>query len=149
MATAADHKIIIEKGADFKIDLRVTTDGITAYPVDSYVATMYLMYKDSTGDIQYVKPDGTSQNTIIKIDAVGTLPDDANTQNGEFTMLIDEGVTALLKPDPADVTPNPATASEVLGNNPFATEYNYFYYIQIDLADDNIRVLRGKAAIRA
>lgn len=206
MATAADHKIIIEKGADFKIDTRVTIDGINAYnlgPTEAnygvtnttgYIPIMCLMYNSTEYDfistngsqtvtqdtsivksgsnlylyigvtgvvdlsttvytdtalwtdlgnsyVKYVKSDGTTTRTKTPIYTGSILTDGLD---GNFSIILDDAVTSLL-------TTYKGTITSVLDNNPFATEYNYFYYIEltnttVDVLD--IRVLRGKAAVR-
>lgn len=155
MATAADHKIIIEKGADFKIDLRVTTDGINPFLLTDYTGTMYLMYHKTNGTLEdysddqlmYVYVDSgvyTESDTRTPIIS-NVAPTDAG--NGEITIELDGTVTDKLPSDPDG-------SSNILDRNKFATEYNYFYYIEVvnpggDGADDDIvRVLRGKAAVR-
>lgn len=153
MATAADHKIIIEKYTDFKIDLRVTIDGINAYnlgPTESndgitnttgYTPKMYLMYNNS-GVVNYVKSDGTSAGTTKTAIYSGSAL--ADSLDGNFSVILDDAVTDLLNPVFSGTT-------EVLTNNPFATEYNYFYSIDLENATAaplDIKVVRGKAAIR-
>ena len=111
---------------------------------------MYLMYSDSadtTDGIKYVTSTGTSTDTKTAIRTGSTL---GSGLDGNFTVELDgDDITSNLSTLPSGQT------SEVLTNSPFATEYNYFYYIEITKIDgdgagddDIVRVIRGKAAVR-
>lgn len=133
MATAGNHKIIIEKGADFDIDIQVSENGIVHKDVAGYTVTMVIKYADEAGVIH-------TQDTIA-----GTIvPDDPSMDPAEWTyfngyvnVIIDKAATATYP------TRLPAEYS------PFATSFEYIYSIDInDSFSDDIRILRGKCAIR-
>lgn len=149
---AADHKTIIEIGADFKIDLRVTTNGVNAYnlgPTESndgiangtgYTPLMYLMF-DNVGTPNYIKSDGT---TIVAKTAIHTGAALVDGLDGSFSIILDDATTSLL-------TTYKGTITETLANNPFATEYNYYYSIELTNATPaplDLKVLRGRCSIR-
>jgi len=133
MATAADHRIIIEKGADFKINVQVSENGITNKDLTGFTVEMVIKYEDPQGVI-------TELDTIIG-ELVEDAPGSGTYLDGNISVTIDKAVTATYA---TRITP-PVS--------PFATEYHYFYNIDINegvvTADkENLRVLRGKCAVR-
>lgn len=133
MATAGNHKIIIEKGVDFDIDVQVSENGIVHKDVTGYTVTMTIKYVDGAGVIQTLD---TIAGTIIADDP--TLPELEWTYlNGFINVTIDKLATAgypTLLPAEYDA---------------FATSFEYWYSIDINGGvSDDIRVLRGKCAIR-
>lgn len=160
---AADKKLIIEKGADFRIQLEIV-EGV-GFPKDltNFTASMYIQYYSEAIDADY----GLSADTIYNLLANGTFVEyDGSNKvafpgvlvgiegseglNGEFNVIIDKSITATF-PTMLDMTKI---------TNRFGTDYNFFYQIEIDEnseagADDdvtvdreNMRVLRGKLAVR-
>lgn len=122
--TAADHKIIIEKGADFVIETQVKDGGVSNKDLTGFTVSMELLYDNNgTITIQGVYP--------------GVVTD---TVNGILAVTIDKDVTATLD----------TRITTEQNSNVFATEYNYFYHIDISNSstDEDFRVLRGKAAVR-
>lgn len=132
--TAADHRTIIEKGADYKIEIQVSENGIDMKDVTGYTVAMVIKYQDAQGAIAVLD---TIAGYLVE-DTVGS----GTYLNGNVAVVIDKAVTA--------------TYATLVGAelNPFTTEYNYFYTIDITEDDavsagkDNIRILRGKLAIR-
>ena len=135
--TAGNHRIIIEKGADFKIELQISENGIDMRDVTGYSVKMVIKYENA-GSITELAP------------IAGFLVEDTEGSgtylNGNIAVVIDKAITATY-PTLVDA-----------GLSPFTTEYNYFYSIDITedgIANpsgttgiDNIRVLRGKCSIR-
>lgn len=127
--TAANHRIIIEKGATFKIDIQVSENGIVMkdllgwtvhfalmHDVDGIVAEAYAQLGELVPDDELANPlTYLNGNIKVKIDGSNT---------GALATLVDPSL------------------------DPFTTEYNYFYHIDIKDGTDEIRVLRGKAAVR-
>ena len=132
--TAADHRTIIEKGADYRIDIQVSENGIDNKDVTDYSVEMVIKYQDTNGDIAVLD---TIAGFLVE-DSVGS----GTYLNGNVSVVIDKSITSTYA----------TLVDEAL--SPFATEYNYFYGIDIteDIATsvdkDNIRILRGKLAIR-
>jgi len=132
--TAADHRAIIEKGADYRIDIQVSENGIDMKDVTDYTVEMVIKYQDTNGDIAIL--DSIAGVLVEDTEGSGTY------LNGNIAVVIDKAITATY-----------ATLVDT-ALSPFTTEYNYFYSIDIteDVAvsagKDNIRVLRGKLAIR-
>ena len=132
--TAADHRIIIEKGADYSIEIQVSENGIVMKDVTGYSVLMVIKFQDSNGDIQV-------RDTIAGI-LVEDTEGSGTYLNGNIAVVIDKAITATY----------PTLLAT--GLNPFTTEYNYFYTIDITEDDavsvdkENIRVLRGKCAVR-
>ena len=134
MATAGNHKIIIERGADFVIDVQVSENGIVHKDLTGFTVSMDIKYADPTTKAV------TTQDTIP-----GTLipdnPDDPADQhtfkNGYIQVNIDKAKTATYP------TRLPTEY------DPFATSYEYYYSINITGPDSqDFRVLRGKCAVR-
>ena len=132
--TAANHKIIIEKGATFKIDIQVSENGIVMKDLLGWTVHFALMH-----DVDGIVTEAYTQLGELVPDELS--PDDAPDSpptylNGNITVKIDGSNTGTLATlvDPA--------------LDPFITEYNYFYHIDIKDGTDEIRVLRGKAAVR-
>lgn len=138
---AADKKIIIERGADFRIAVEVN-DGLFPKNIETYVPSMVIQYYDEDLDtITYLQPDGSLTGTPYQY--VGTLLEDPPGINGEFEIIIDKAITALF---------DPQLDMEVITSR-FSTQYNYFYYIEINepgvaSSSENLRLLRGKCAVR-
>lgn len=132
--TAGNHKIIIEKGADFKIDLQVSENGIDMKDLTGYTIEMVIKYADEAGAVQTLD---TIAGALIE-----DTPGSGTYLNGYCEVIIDKAVTATY----------PTRVGTDL--NAFATEYNYHYHIEVteDVAvsagKENLRILRGKAAIR-
>ena len=198
MATAANHRIIIEQGSDFRINIQVSEDGITPKDLTPYIAAgaieMVIKYKDpATGNIvvqdtiagafvddvaSYVDnvvagsfvigttytivSVGTTDFTLIGApdNNIGTsfvatgagtgdgtadtvVPASGTYVNGYFEVVIDKAVTATY----------PTRLDQTL--DPFVTEYMYNYHIDIiedtatSAGKENLRILRGKCAVRA
>ena len=135
--TAAEHRIIIEKGADFKITLRVTKDGINAVDLSSDGAAANWSYTFSLRKIVDGElVDVTGFPMTNELISAGT-PDPL--ANGVFQIVIDKAITGAL---PTLVT----------SDDPFATEYNYYYAIDINEVSGgtkDLRLLRGRCSVRA
>lgn len=133
MATAGNHKIIIEKGADFNIDVQVSDNGIVHKDVTGFTVTMTIKYVDDVGAIQVLD---TINGSIVPDDP--SLPEvDWTYLNGYINVNIDKLITAGY---PTRVPAN---------LDPFATSFEYNYSIDINGGtSEDIRVLRGKCAIR-
>jgi len=111
----------------------VSEDGVNHKDLTGYIATMVLKYEDDAGNviIEY-----TQAGTLIPDDKLD--PGDPDTYlNGNFNITIDKSATILFPTRvPADL-------------DVFATSFEYFYHIDINgPASDDLRVLRGKAAVR-
>ena len=190
--TAADHRTIIEKGADYKIEIQVSENGIDNKDVTGYSVSMVIKFENDAGNIEvldtvagYLVDDSPAFNVTVAagnlevgveytISVLGdsdfTLADAANntvgevftatggtTGTGEATMVIAASGT-YVNGNVAVVIDKAVTATYdtrvSAGLNPFTTEYKYFYSIDITEDDavsidkDNIRILRGKLAIR-
>lgn len=130
--TAAENKIILDKGSDYRLQLKVKDDdGIND--------------RDLTGwgwKFQMLNTDGTSYALVEDV-FTGTYSGD-NLAAGSGTIAIDSTVTAPL------LTGNSAETV-------FDTEYNYFYTLTLyedgvnkdnDVATREMRVMRGKLSIR-
>ena len=134
MATAGNHKIIIERGADFVIDVQVSENGIVHKDLAGFTVTMTIKYEDpTTGAI-------VTQDTITG----AIVPDNADLPelewtyfNGYLVVTIDKLATAGYPTRlPADY-------------DAFATSYEYHYSIDINgPGSEDFRVLRGKCAVR-
>ena len=114
------------------------------------IGTHYII--TSTGDTDFTLVGAADSNVGTEFDATGagsgtglaeTLIEASGTYlNGNVAVVIDKAVTA--------------TYATLVGTelNPFTTEYNYFYTIDITEDDavsidkENIRILRGKLAVR-
>ena len=190
--TAADHRTIIEKGADYRIEIQVSENGIDNKDVTGYTVEMVIKYQDTDGSIVTLDTiAGVLIDDILEhienvvagnfvIDTVYTIKTVGDT---DFTLIgaADNNVGTEFTATGAGTgtgtadTVVPASGTYLNGNvaviidkvataayatridttlNPFMTEYNYFYSIDIieDIAisagKDNIRILRGKLAIR-
>lgn len=133
MATAGNHKIIIEKGADFDIDIQISENGIVHKDVEGYTVTMTIKSANAEGVITTL--DTITGSIIPDNPEAPTL--DWTYLNGYVNVNIDRVATA------GYATLLPITF------DPFATSYEYFYSIDINGGDsDDIRVLRGKCAVR-
>ena len=198
MATAANHRIIIEQGSDFRINLQVSENELTPKDLTSYIAAgaveMVIKYKDpATGNIVVqdtiagsfvddvpaftdnvvagsfvigvtytITTVGTTDFTLIGAldNNIGTsfvatgvgsgtgtadtlVPASGTYVNGYCEVVIDKAVTATY-PTRLDAT-----------LDPFTTEYMYNYHIDItedtatSAGKENLRILRGKCAVRA
>ena len=159
---AAEKKLIVERGADFRIQLEIM-DGLFQKDLTNFTSGMYIQYYSE--GIAIDLENGLTSDTIYNLKADGTFLEDNGTNkvefpgilvgvtpglNGEFNVIIDKSVTATF--------PTMLDMSKM--TNRFGTEYNYYYHIEIDEnavggADDditvdreNMRVLRGKLAVR-
>lgn len=134
MATAGNHKIIIEKGVDFDIDIQVSENGVVHKDVSGFTVKMTIKYTDDVGAIQTLD---TITGSIVADDP--TLDPGVWTYlNGYVNVTIDKVATA------GYATRVPSTMDA------FATSYEYYYSVDINNATtgEDIRVLRGKCAIR-
>lgn len=139
---AAEKKIIIERGADFRIALELVEGVGTPKDISTFTVGMNIKYYDKTNDtISHLQPDGTL--TDVPYIFPGTLLGTPPGSMGEFEIVIDKTITVLFDPklDMQKMTDR------------FGTEYNYFYNIDIQGAGDSLtaenkRVLRGKCAVR-
>ena len=190
--TAADHRTIIEKGADYRIDIQVSENGIDMKDVTGYSVAMVIKYEDTDGSIvvldtiagilvddvlaglytvgagnfeigvEYtIKTIGTTDFTLIgSVDnVIGTVFTATGAGEGTGEATIDVAASGTyLNGNVAVVIDKTVTATYATrvtdGLSPFMTEYNYFYTIDITEDDavsvdkDNVRILRGKLAIR-
>jgi hypothetical protein len=137
MATAGNHKVIIEQGADYSIEVQVSENGITNKDLNGFTPTMAIKYATTDGSVVNV---GVYTGTLIP--DIKTEETDPDTYlNGYFKVVIDKEITATLA-----VYPN----GMPVGADPFATTYEYFYNIDLNNdSSDDLRVLRGKLAVRA
>jgi len=137
MATAAEHKIIIEKGADYKLEVQISNSGVATDHVDVADYSIYLtiQYADENGDIQYLV--GGNATTMNRFEGT-KVPDVAGADpltydNGNMEITVDKAITAGFP-----------TRTE-----PFKTAYEYFYHVDIEsTTGTETRILRGKCAIR-
>lgn len=130
MATAGTHKIIIEQGADFVIDVQVSENGVVHKDLTGYTPTMVIKYEDDQGAIQIL-------DTIAGVLVPDVGSDPATYGNGYFKVVIDKLATSAY---PTRLPPS---------YDAFATSYEYYYHIDITgPGSDDIRVLRGKLAVR-
>lgn len=133
--TSAEKKIILDKGSDYRLKLRVKSDdGIGN--------------KDLTGwgwvFTIYSKDNPTTAVRTFSGTFTGTFEGDSLV-NGRGTVFIkSEG------PDGTSTLP-----TGIVGDSPFLTEFNYYYTLTISGAETNgqdnsrqMRVLRGKLAVR-
>lgn len=134
MATAGNHKIVIERGADFVIDVQVSENGIVHKDLAGFTVTMVIKYVDPT--TKAVVTQDTITGSLVPDDA--ELPEvDWTYLNGYLMVEIDKLATAGYP------TRLPAEY------DPFATSYEYNYSININGPDsEDLRVLRGKCAVR-
>ena len=112
----------------------MSENGVTNKDLYGYSVEMVIKYEDTDGTIKVL-------DTIV-----GTVLEDApgsgTYANGNLEVVIDKAITATY------------TTRVLPPLSPFTTEYNYFYNIDINedptITDgkDNLRVLRGKCAIR-
>ena len=139
---AAEKKIIIERGADFRIALEVVEGISTPKDISTFTAGMTIKHYDKVNDvIKYLQEDGTLTN--VPYEFPGNLLGATPGSLGKFEIVIDKTITENFDPllDMTVITDR------------FATDYNYFYNIDINDTGDsttveNIRVLRGKCAVR-
>jgi len=140
--TAAEHNIIIEKGADFRLHTQVTEGIGKAKDILGWTIELRIKRLSSSGAIEFMNQTGRGFSLT---DSAFTATGDAD---GKFTIVIDKAVTAEM-----------ATGLPEEVSNKFATEYMYMYSVDINkpLAEDgtetsanveNTRVLRGRCAIR-
>ena len=137
--TAAEHKLVIDKGSDFTLLLKVKTnlsglsyDNLTGY---SYTFNIYKPDSDSTDGL-------TLAHTFTKnVSDFGGRVDPAQ---GELLVYIDATDTAQME------TLNPK-------DKPFDTLYNYYYTIQLEgpsssdeyeQTRDKQTILRGRLSVR-
>lgn len=133
MATAGNHKIIIEKGADFVIDVQVSENGVIHKDLEGFTVVMTIKYED---DAKVIQTLATVPGEIVPDDA--SLPVlEWTYANGYLLVNIDKALTATYP------TRLPAEYDS------FATSYEYYYSIDIIGPDSqDFRVLRGKCAVR-
>ena len=133
MATAGNHKIIIEKGMDFSIDVQVSENGIVHKDLTGYTVSMSIKFEDEQGLIQVL-------DTIVG-DLVPDNPTEPEVDwtyfNGYLNVTIDKLATSTYD-------------TRVAGDlHAFSTAYEYYYSIDIvGPGSSDFRVLRGKCAIR-
>lgn len=124
MGTAAEHKIIIEQGADFTLSAQVFASVGNALDITHYTGDFILNYYDVT------------TSNIVNVPVTYTYTA-TNAVNGDFTITIDKDVTKTIP-----------TRTEG-----FKTSYEYSYSVTLhsDAAHggDDLRILRGKCAVRA
>ena len=131
--TASENKIILDKGSDYRLQLKVKDDdGINDRDLTGWGWKFVILNKDGT------------TNDTISAAFPGTYTGD-DLSNGACTVAIDSTITALMN------------TAIIIADNVFNTEYNYWYTLTIyqdgagldnDLATREMRVLRGKLAIR-
>ena len=137
--TAAEHSIVIEKGADFKLDIVYSDSTGMAKDINNYTGRMSIFFVDDNGETKYLNDKGEptdSGTTIVK----GISPSDGT--NGKITIKIEDKVTSKI-------------ATRLPVGKELATEYNYYYHIDIVLEDGDgtgndiiERLLRGRLAVR-
>lgn len=135
--TAAEKKIILEQGSDYRIQLRVKADdGINDKDLDGWTWTFKIYNKDGT-----VYPIAGDPLTDVPFD--GTFAGD-DLLNGQGTVNIDSLITAAID-------------TGITGNvNPFDTEFNYYYTLTIKGTESpansepsrEMRIMRGRLAVR-
>lgn len=157
---AADRNIVIDKGVDFTIRLKVT-EGIGS-PKDlvGYTPKMKLMKTDSNGNVLYASENAVEFTSIPAYIVNGVLlsdgVDDSGNQlpagqGGKFEIIIDAAVTSVIDTN-LPIYLN-GIGEPLNSNNPFATEYTYFYSIDLiqnggGVNKEDLRILRGKCAVR-
>ena len=136
--TAAEHKIIIEKGADFSIDIQVFEDvSVKILNATNDTVTMKLKHVVTQADINAGGAYAALSVGDVYSVAIGTgTVVDASL--GKINVLIDKNETASL-----------STRIVSADVSPFSTEYNYFYDITlVTNTTEDIKVVRGKCAVR-
>jgi len=137
--TAAEHSIVIEKGADFKLDIVYKDSTGMAKDINNYTGRMSIFFIDDKGKTKYLNDKGEptdSATTIVK----DISPSDGT--NGKITIKIEDKVTSKID-------------TRLPKGKELATEYNYYYHIDIVLEDGDAtgndiieRLLRGRLAVR-
>ena len=149
---AAERHIIIDKGVDFTIKLKVTEGIGSPKNLSGYIPKMRLMRTDADGSIAYASQTsgsvifGTASPAYI---VEGTITD---VTNGEFEVIIDSSLTSTIDTNLPDFIDDQGNSKP--NKNPFATEYTYFYSIDLlqggsAVNKEELRILRGKCAVRA
>jgi len=151
---AAERKLVIDKGSDFKLKLHVTEGIGSPKNMDGWSYTMQIMYAyDKARDAAATPPnDGTIM--YLKV----------TSSNGSYTVAGDQlragaGFTGPTKPDTSGIviiTIDKELTDKMLtrikkSDNPFNTEYNYHYSITVNQPNadgEDMRLLRGKLAVR-
>lgn len=132
--TAAEKKIILEKGSDYRLQLLIKDDGgIANKDLDGWSWVFNV----------YSKTDVTTPAYTFSSEFSGDFPGEDLT-NGACTVHIDSASTSTMN----TLIPE--------GEDPFMTDYNYYYTLTLSgpegtgTLDDNreMRVLRGKLAVR-
>jgi hypothetical protein len=155
---AAEKKIIIEKGADFSMEIALTNSagGDKILPANSIILFSLFKFRDidETGSFPSTisSPAEAATNVIVPAPDVVTAgrykSHNAYTHDGtgnNILLELSREVTASL------------TTEIVVGRNQFNTEYNYYYHIDLvqysDISPfDEIkgveRLMRGACAVR-
>ncbi len=150
---AAERHIIIDKGVDFTIKLKVTEGIGSPKDLTGYIPKMRLMKTTADESIAYASETGGSVifGTNPAYIVEGTITD---ATNGEFEVIIDSSATANIDTNLPDFIDDQGNSFP--NRNPFATEYTYFYSIDLlqsgsapTTSKEELRILRGKCAVRA
>ena len=150
---AAERHIIIDKGVDFTIKLKVTEGIGSPKNLSGYIPKMRLMKTTEDENIAYASQTGgsiifgTSPAYIVE----GKVTD---AINGEFEVIIDSSATSNIDTNLPKFVDDQGNSQP--NKNPFATEYTYFYSIDLlqggstpTIDKEELRILRGKCAVRA
>ena len=134
--TAAEQKIILEIGSDYRLQLKVKDDdGINDRDLTGWGFKFVILNTDGTvyKTVSSVFADGVEGNVASKL------------VNGECVIVVDSTETSTM------------VTGIIVGGNIFDTEYNYFYTLTLyevgstmvpSLGEREMRVMRGKLAIR-
>lgn len=147
---AAERHIIIDKGADFTIKLKVTEGIGSPKDLTGYIPKMRLMKTTADESIAYASENGGSVifGTNPEYIVEGVITD---ATNGEFEVIIDSSATSNIDTNLPDFIDDQGNSQP--NKNPFATEYTYFYSIDLlqggsAINKEELRILRGKCAVR-
>jgi len=161
--TAGDYKIIIEKNADFSLEVAIkegvgvpkNLNGYSVYMRLMYIGNSAVIANDTTGIIYYlgVNADGEavrSTAATTKIELPNAIPASTNAEGGDNTG--EDGIV-YVKLDKAFTGSLNTLIDTAKTSDLFATEYNYRYELCIydnndSTSSDDIKVLRGKCAVR-
>ena len=138
---AAEHNIIIEKGADFVFKGEIIEGVGQQKDLTGYTIKMGIKYIDpSDGKVKYLNSFGSLQEEVYEFSGIVE-----NAAAGKFKILIDKSITINFP-------------TMVKSSNKFATEYNYYFYIDLhqngneanrnSAINEDIRIVRGRCAIR-
>jgi len=133
--TAAEKKLIIEKGSDYLAMFRVPhDDGITTRDLTGW-----------TWEVKVYKVTDVSNPVAVVTGLAGSRGEDV--ANGNVDIYLDSASAIQSLPCKPD-----SQTESILVDDPFATEYNYRYTITLIEGGSSpkreMRIARGKLAVR-